>query len=78
MLEPDGIGYTRSCWYDVKGYWNLVWFDDGVMQIEKNSVECTQKYDKIQNRRTAEGICLNQGLLFNEKDLSCYTIEAEN
>ena len=73
MLEADDSGYTRSCWYDARGFWNLVWFENGVMRIEKN-LECTNKYDTIQRVRIARTVCLERGLQFNERDLSCFYI----
>jgi len=72
MFEPDDhVGYTRSCWYDSAGYWDLVWYEEGVMKVEKNSVDCTNKYDRIVQVRTARNNCEAQGLVLSEEDLSC-------
>ena len=73
MFESDESGYTRACWYDIKGYWNMVWFDDGVLQIEKNNQECNNKKIHLEEIETARENCEEQGLLLNEIDSSCYS-----
>lgn len=73
MFEADEIGYTRGCWYDAKGYWNMVWFDDGVLQIDKNNQVCNDKKTYLNEVKTAQENCEEQGLLLDESDLSCYS-----
>lgn len=68
MFEPDEhVGFTRSCWYDSAGYWDLVWFEEGAMKIEKNSADCISKYEGIIAKRT----CVNSGMIYDAATSKC-------
>jgi hypothetical protein len=47
MFNPDESGYTRFCIKDKRGYWNLIYWDNGMQTVVKDSYECEDKNDDI-------------------------------
>lgn len=72
LFEPDAkIGYTRQCWMNMQGKWNMVYFTRGQMVVEENHPDCSTKYNKITIDRSNKGDCRNNGGKWDVKTKIC-------
>src|SRR3989344_1216324 len=77
MFEADETGFTNFCVYDKLGYWNMIYWEEGIQKIDKNNVECNNKKTHLEEVETARENCESQRLLLNENDLSCINTDSD-
>ncbi|PIN90186.1 hypothetical protein COU57_04375 [Candidatus Pacearchaeota archaeon CG10_big_fil_rev_8_21_14_0_10_32_14] len=71
MFGADEQGYTRICVYDKLGFWNMVYWEDGIQKVDKNNKECKDKEARLEQVKIARENCETQNKIFNENDQSC-------
>jgi len=71
MFGADEQGYTRICVYDKLGFWNMVYWEDGIQKVDKNNKECKDKETRLEQVKIARENCETQNKVFNENDQSC-------